>query len=112
MQRAHVQAGLNTEIGLVAWKEQNLLQAQGKVVEFGFLQPETTQLARGIQWLQQSPQSRRLLITQRKEFACIAFNAPDAIDLEKANRKAWWLVNQQAVSGCDVHTLLQQSNTH
>ena len=111
MQRAHLQAGPNTEIGLVAWKEQNLLQAQGKVVEFGFLQPEKAQLARGIQWLQRSPQSRRLLISQRAEFDCVQFSAPNAIDLEKANRRAWWLLNQQAVSGCNVSILLQQSVT-
>ncbi len=111
MVRARVQAGPDTEIGLVAWKEQNLLQAQGKVVEFGFLQPETTQLASGMQWLQLSPQSRWLLISQHAKFDCIKFSAPDAIDLEKANRRAWWLVNAKAVSACDANTLFQQSIT-
>jgi 4-amino-4-deoxy-L-arabinose transferase-like glycosyltransferase len=111
MRRTYAQAGPDVEIGLVAWKEQNLLQAQGKVIEFGFLQPETAQLAYGIQWLQRSPQSRRLLISERADFACVQFSAPNAVDLEKANRKAWWLVNADAVSGCDVNTLLRQSIT-
>ncbi len=107
MQRAHAQAGPDAEIGLVAWKEQNLLQAQGNVAEFGFLQPDTTQLARGIQWMKLNPQSRRLLLNQRDAFACIDYTGPGAVDLENANRRAWWLVDLQAVSACDVQTLLQ-----
>ncbi len=106
MNRVRVQAGSNTEIGLVAWKEQYLLQAQGKVVEFGFLQPDTTQLARGIQWLRASPQTRVLLINKLPEFECVNFALPDAIDLKKANRKAWYLVNWKAVSGCNTGDLL------
>lgn len=111
MQRAYVQAGPDKEIGLVAWKEQNLLQAQGKISEFGFLQPDTTQLARGIQWLQQKPQSRLLLLNQREAFHCIDYGNPGAIDLDKANRRAWWLVDERAVSACDAGVLLQQSAT-
>jgi hypothetical protein len=47
MRRARSMAG-DAEIGLVAWKEQNLLQAQGPVVEFGFRRPVDAQLRAGI----------------------------------------------------------------
>src|SRR3546814_8209978 len=36
MREARDLAGPGTEVGLVAWREQNLLQARGPTVEFGF----------------------------------------------------------------------------
>jgi 4-amino-4-deoxy-L-arabinose transferase-like glycosyltransferase len=102
MERARLQAGPNIEIGLVAWKEQNLLQAVGPVVEFGFLQPEQIQLEKGIEWMNANPSSRLLMINHLPEFSCIQFTEPDAIDLEKSNRRAWWLVNSKAVSACNT----------
>lgn len=105
MLRAREQAGPATEIGLVAWKEQNLLQARGKVTEFGFLQPRGVQLARGVEWLRQDPGARVLLVNQLPEFDCIAFGGPGTQSLEKANRRSWWLVDSRAVSGCAVPAL-------
>ena len=43
MARGHALAG-DATLGLVAWKEQNLLQAQGPVEEFGFRKPVEAQL--------------------------------------------------------------------
>jgi 4-amino-4-deoxy-L-arabinose transferase-like glycosyltransferase len=105
MVRARMKAGPDTEIGLVAWKEQNLLQARGQVVEFGFLQPPRVQLAHGIEWLRQSPQTRRLMINQLPDFDCIAFGGPGTQSLEKANRRAWWLVEAGALADCDISAL-------
>ena len=102
MTRARERAGPDTEIGLVAWKEQNLLQARGKIVEFGFLQPPRVQLAHGIAWLRQSPQTRRLMIDQLPDFDCIEFGGPGTQSLENANRRAWWLVDDGALAGCDI----------
>ena len=101
MERARAQAGHDIEIGLVAWKEQNLLQAVGPVVEFGFLQQEEIQLQKAIKWMNVKPDSRRLMINQLTNFSCIQYTAPDAIDLGKANRRTWWLVNSKAVAGCN-----------
>ena len=100
MQQAFVQAGPGTEIGMVAWKEQNLLQARGNVTEFGFRQPDTVQLARGMAWMQESPQTRLLLVHKNKELACIDYGGPGTLALDKANRRSWWLVNIEAVAGC------------
>lgn len=100
MERARAQAGPDVEIGLVAWKEQNLLQALGPVVEFGFLQQKDIQLQQAIDWMNVKPDTRRLMINHLPEFSCIQFTAPNAIDLEKANRRAWWLVNNKAVEAC------------
>ena len=100
MQQAFVQAGPGTEIGMVAWKEQNLLQARGNVTEFGFRQPDTVQLARGMAWMQESPQTRLLLVHKNKELACIDYGGPGTLALDKANRRSWWLVNIEALAGC------------
>jgi hypothetical protein len=100
MQQAFVQAGPGTEIGMVAWKEQNLLQARGRVTEFGFRQPDAVQLARGMAWMRESPQTRLLLVHENKELACIAYGGPGTLALEKANRRSWWLVNSDAVAAC------------
>jgi hypothetical protein len=100
MQQAFVQAGPGTMIGMVAWKEQNLLQARGSVTEFGFRQPDAVQLARGMAWMRQSPQTRLLLVHENKELACIAYGGPGTLALEKANRRSWWLVNIEAVAAC------------
>jgi hypothetical protein len=105
MLRARLKAGPDTEIGLVTWKEQNMLQARGKTVEFGFLQPPRVQLAHGIAWLRQSPQTRRLMVNQLPDFDCIAFGGPGTQSLEKANRRAWWLLEAGALEACDISAL-------
>src|SRR3546814_10816771 len=52
-------AGPDATIGLLAWKEQNLLMAQGPVTEFGFLKPWPQQYADATAWLRQAPAQRR-----------------------------------------------------
>lgn len=105
MIRARAEAGPASEIGLVAWKEQNLLQARGPSAEFGFRQPPGVQLARGMAWMQQAPQSRRLLVNQVPELDCIDYGGTGTQSLEKANRRAWWLVDGRALNACDIGKL-------
>jgi hypothetical protein len=105
MQRARTEAGPDTEIGLVAWKEQNLLQARGPVTEFGYRQPATVQLAKAMAWLGAAPENRILMVNQVKALDCIDYHGPDAIHLEKSNRRSWWLVKSGALTGCDAAAL-------
>jgi len=105
MQRARTEAGPDTEIGLVAWKEQNLLQARGPVTEFGYRQPATAQLVKAMAWLNAAPESRILMVNQVKALDCIDYSGPDAIHLEKSNRRSWWLVKTGALTGCDAEAL-------
>lgn len=105
MIRARAEAGPNTEIGLVAWKEQNMLQASGPVTDFGYRQSATVQLARGMVWLQENPQRRILMVNQVEALDCIDYDGPDAIHLEKSNRRTWWLVKPGALAGCDPNVL-------
>jgi 4-amino-4-deoxy-L-arabinose transferase-like glycosyltransferase len=58
MAHARAIAGPDATIGLLAWKEQNLLMARGPVTEFGFLQPWPQQFAQATAWLRADPGRR------------------------------------------------------
>ncbi len=103
MRAARAQAGPEAEIGLVGWREQNLLQAVGPTAEFGFRQPWDEQLRRGVAWLAQSPRQRLLLVNEDAMQPCID-RARSRVS-GRANRRAWWLVPAAAVvSACAPDT--------
>ena len=89
--------GPDAELGLVAWKEQNLLMADRKAVDFGFRQPWDEQLRRGTAWLAGAPQRRWLLVEGRALGACI--DRARSIEIGRSNRRDWWLVPHAAVTG-------------
>lgn len=99
MQEARQVAGPGVTLGMVAWKEQNLLQAQGPVVEFGFLRPWPEQYAAAVAWMGQNPVQRRLFIRGAAMGDCV--RRQQATHLGKANRRDWWVVPMAAViRGC------------
>jgi 4-amino-4-deoxy-L-arabinose transferase-like glycosyltransferase len=99
MQRARAAVGADTTLGLVAWKEQNLLMAQGPVAEFGFLKPWPAQFTEAVAWLRADPAHRRLFVLEDAIGDCVIRDR--AFDLGRANRRAWWLVPADAlVPGC------------
>jgi hypothetical protein len=104
MTRARALAGQDTTIGLVAWKEQTLLQARGPTVEFGFRKPADAQLREGVAWLQADPAHRRLLLSQPKKLAACFVGAAEApVRVGTANRRDWFLVQLGAIGpGCHV----------
>ncbi|MFT3897287.1 MAG: glycosyltransferase family 39 protein [Thermomonas sp.] len=97
MRAARAQAGPGTEIGLVGWREQQLLQAVGPTAEFGFRQPWDEQLRRGVAWMAQAPDQRMLLVNEDAALPCI--DRARSIETGRANRRAWWLVPQAAIAG-------------
>jgi 4-amino-4-deoxy-L-arabinose transferase-like glycosyltransferase len=111
MRQARELAGRDTVIGLVQWKEQNLLQAVGPTAEFGFKQPAAEQLRRGVAWLDQDPAGRRLLLSQPKQQPSCFSDAPGAVlAVGAANRRDWFLVARPAISArCFGADLVDQS---
>ena len=103
MQQARVLAGPVTTLGLVHWREQNLLQAIGPVAEFGFRKAPMEQLRLGQAWLARDPASRQLLVQRSEALACVRFE-PDvgARRVGAANRREWWLLGPQALAGCSA----------
>jgi 4-amino-4-deoxy-L-arabinose transferase-like glycosyltransferase len=95
-------AGADTTIGLVDWKEQNLLQAIGPTVDFGFRATRAEQLRRAQTWLAQAPATRRLLIPDADKDEldrCLQLDDAHAHRVGEANRRAWWLAGSDALKG-------------
>lgn len=99
MRKARTIAGPQATIGLVAWKEQNLLMAQGPVAEFGFLKPWPQQFADASAWLQADPPQRWLFSLDTAMGQCV--DRTKATYVGHANRREWWMFRADAlVVGC------------
>jgi hypothetical protein len=97
--RARAFAGRAARIGLVAWKEQNLLLASGPVTEFGFLQPWPQQFADATAWLRADPTRRWVFALDTAMGACV--DRRHAHYVGHANRREWWMFQADAVvPGC------------
>ncbi len=90
--------GPQAELGLVAWREQNLLMADRPVAEFGFKVDFREQMRRGLAWQKQSPDTRWLLVQDVALAECI--DASRTQHLGNANRRGWTLVPGAAAAGC------------
>ncbi|MCA1714415.1 MAG: glycosyltransferase family 39 protein [Gammaproteobacteria bacterium] len=95
MLRARAMAGAHTQIGLVGWREQNLLQAQGPTVEFGFKRTPGEQLAEGIAWLRAAPHARQLFVLDEAIGSCVRRDLTRPVGT--ANRRHWLLVPAAAL---------------
>ncbi|OOG60719.1 dolichyl-phosphate-mannose--protein mannosyltransferase [Rhodanobacter sp. B05] len=99
MVRARAIAGPQASIGLLAWKEQNLLMAQGPVTEFGFLKPWPQQYAEAVAWLRQDPAQRWIFSLDTAMGTCV--DRRRATYAGHANRREWWMFRLDAVlPGC------------
>ncbi|HZH44039.1 MAG TPA: glycosyltransferase family 39 protein [Lysobacter sp.] len=94
MTRAGRLIGPHAELGLVAWKEQNLLMADRPATTFGFVRPWTEQLQRAMRWQAQAPQRRWLLVQEAALSQCV--DRSRAVLAGTSNRRRWWLVPAHA----------------
>lgn len=88
--------GPDAELGLVAWKEQNLLFADRKAAEFGFVKPAHLQLGEAIRWQEAKPDSRWVFVLADAMAPCI--DQVKARYVGHANRREWWLFRSDAVA--------------
>jgi hypothetical protein len=102
MRRARELSGADTPIGLVAWKEQNLLMVQGPVTDFGFTRPWDKQFIEAAQWQAQAPSQRVLFILDSAmDVAANCIDKSKGTRVGIANRREWWLLRGDAVTpGC------------
>ncbi|MEO5565848.1 MAG: glycosyltransferase family 39 protein [Luteimonas sp.] len=98
MRNVGVAIGPDAQLGLVAWREQNLLMADRPVAEFGFKVDFKVQMQRGLAWQAQDPGPRWLLVQDVALATCI--NRSQARFLGNANRRGWWLVPAAATVDC------------
>ena len=95
MERARTIAGRDAEIGLVGWKEQNLLMATAPVRDFGFLAPRPDQYVEATQWQAQKPAQRWIFIIAPAMGECV--DRKKAQRVGTANRRDWWMFRNDAV---------------
>ena len=98
MRDAGARIGADAELGLVAWREQNLLMADRATETFGFSVPQREQLRRGIAWQAQVPARRWLLVQETALLPCV--DRTRAQPLGGANRRSWWLLPAAATQAC------------
>ncbi len=92
--------GPGAQLGLVGWREQNLLMADRPAETFGFKAPVAEQMQRGIAWQRQAPGTRWLLVQETALPHCARMS--DAQALGGANRREWWLLPASATAPCAI----------
>lgn len=99
MRRAGQIAGPDAEIGLVAWKEQNLLMADRPVAEFGFKRPWPRQFAHAVAWQAEAPETRWVFALDLAVSQCVLADKVHIVGF--ANRRQWLMFRADAVvPGC------------
>ncbi len=90
MESVGARIGPDAELGLVAWKEQNLLMADRPAATFGFKATWTDQLSKAMTWQADAPTRRWLLMQEPALSQCI--DKTKAQFAGVSNRRRWWLV--------------------
>ncbi|CRD54944.1 Glycosyl transferase family 39 (fragment) [Stenotrophomonas indicatrix] len=90
MRRVGTRIGPDAELALVAWREQNLLQADRPVREFGFKRPWAEQWHDAGPWLAEAPDKRWLLVLDKAMSPCV--DQAQVIEIGVANRNRWQLL--------------------
>jgi 4-amino-4-deoxy-L-arabinose transferase-like glycosyltransferase len=98
MHEARTRIGPAAELGLVAWKEQNLLMAEGPTRTFGFRRAPADQLRDAAAWQAEAPASRWLMAQDTALLPCVERSR--AIALGAANRRDWSLLPAAATARC------------
>lgn len=90
--------GADAELGLVGWREQQLLMADRPAMDFGFKRDPKLQFEDALAWQRARPASRWLLVEGGVLPACV--DQAKARAMGNANRRDWWLLHAGAASAC------------
>ncbi len=90
--------GPDAQLGLVGWREQQLLMADRPAKDFGFKRDPTLQFVDALAWQRQAPSSRWLLVEGEGLPACV--DKALSRDMGNANRRRWWLLPAAATRAC------------
>lgn len=90
MQRVESLLPVDAELGMVAWREQNMLQAMRPATDFGFKQPLERQWVEAAAWVARAPERRWLFVLADALSPCVERGR--AIAVGQSNRREWVLV--------------------
>ena len=101
--------GPDAQLGMVAWREQNLLQSDRPTIDFGFKQPWDAQWNEAGKWLSGDPGRRWIFVLDRALSPCV--EASGVIDIGQSNRNRWLLVPGTAWKpGCATAVFSKQGD--
>jgi 4-amino-4-deoxy-L-arabinose transferase-like glycosyltransferase len=98
MQRVGAVIGPDAQLGLVGWREQQLLMADRDAATFGFKRDGAGQFADALPWQREQAASRWLLVEGSVLPTCV--DKTQARDMGNANRRIWWLLPAVATTAC------------
>jgi 4-amino-4-deoxy-L-arabinose transferase-like glycosyltransferase len=99
MQRVGERIGPQAQLGMVAWREQNLLQSDRPTVDFGFKNPWQEQWAEAGAWLLKDPERRWVFVLDEALSPCV--DRTRVVNIGQSNRNNWLLVPGSALQlGC------------
>lgn len=108
MEAARRLAGPRAEIGLVGWREQNLLQAVPPVREFGYKAPWRRQWNEASAWARAAPDRRWIFFLKDAASPCV--RAGSAIRVGQSNRRDWLMVRGRDLqAGCLTPPLIDEA---
>lgn len=90
MQRVGQQIGPDAQLGMVAWREQNLLQSDRDTLDFGFKNSWEEQWAAAGPWLQADPSHRWIFVLEKALTPCA--DRSRVVNIGQSNRNRWLLV--------------------
>ncbi|HIE5097815.1 TPA: dolichyl-phosphate-mannose--protein mannosyltransferase, partial [Stenotrophomonas maltophilia] len=102
MRQVGARIAVDAELGLVAWKEQNLLMADRPAATFGFENRWHEQLQAAVRWQRLVPARRWLLVNDDAMQDCIDRSRAQMAGI--SNRRRWWLVPAGAIAGACTPT--------
>lgn len=101
MQRVGRRIGPGAQLGMVAWREQNLLQSDRPAVDFGFKRPWHEQWSEAGPWLAADPSRRWVFVLDKALSPCV--DRSRIVDIGQSNRNRWMLVPGHAwKAGCST----------
>ena len=95
MRRAGQIAGPAAQIGMVGWKEQNLLMADRAMQDFGFVRDTGQQFVDAARWAAEKPDGRWIFGLREAVSACVVRSKVTVAGY--ANRRQWWMFRADAV---------------
>jgi len=91
--------GSEAQLGLVGWREQQLLMADRPAADFGFKRDTKLQFADALAWQRQASAAPRWMLVEGSVLpACV--DTARARDMGNANRRRWWLLPADATVRC------------
>lgn len=90
--------GPDAQLGLVGWREQQLLMADRGAATFGFNRDGAGQFKDALPWQRRKPAVRWLVVEGSALQACV--EKLPARDAGNANRGQWWLLSARSTRTC------------